>query len=126
VSSLVSPRVTIWSRSRVTVSAQHRADAFWPPAVGRRIAPGLPDHAVTGLAFAAGFVGGVYGIGGGSLLGPILVGTGLSVAMVEPATLLSTFVTFIVGALTYLGSASSRRATSRPIGRWVSLAGSVA
>lgn len=53
------------------------------------------------LALGAGFVGGIYGIGGGSLLGPILVGTGLSVAVVAPATLLSTFVTSVAGCLTY-------------------------
>ncbi|THV26697.1 sulfite exporter TauE/SafE family protein [Glycomyces paridis] len=53
------------------------------------------------LALGAGFVGGVYGIGGGSLLGPILVGAGMSVVLVAPATLLSTFVTSLVGCLTY-------------------------
>lgn len=64
---------------------------------------GLPDRAITALALGAGFIGGVYGIGGGSLLGPVLVGTGLSVALVAPATLLSTFATSIVGLLTYVG-----------------------
>ncbi|CAM5274034.1 hypothetical protein STANM309S_06451 [Streptomyces tanashiensis] len=37
--------------------------------------------------------GGIYGIGGGSLLGPILVGRGAPVATVAPAALASTFVT---------------------------------
>jgi uncharacterized membrane protein YfcA len=53
------------------------------------------------LAFAAGGVGGVYGIGGGSLLSPVLVGAGLSVAIVAPAALLSTFLTSIAGCLAY-------------------------
>ncbi|MFF9300822.1 TSUP family transporter [Streptomyces althioticus] len=53
---------------------------------------------VTGLALAVGVVGGVYGIGGGSLLGPLLVGRGMSVARVAPAALASTFVTSVAGA----------------------------
>ncbi|MEV5184679.1 sulfite exporter TauE/SafE family protein [Streptomyces werraensis] len=55
-------------------------------------------RAVTGLALAVGAVGGVYGIGGGSLLGPLLVGRGMSVARVAPAALASTFVTSVAGA----------------------------
>lgn len=61
----------------------------------------LGRTAILALAFAAGCVGGVYGIGGGSLLSPVLVGAGLSVAVVAPAALLSTFATSIVGCLTY-------------------------
>lgn len=56
---------------------------------------------VTGLALAVGMVGGIYGIGGGSLLGPILVGRGVPVAQVAPAALASTFTTSIVGAATF-------------------------
>jgi uncharacterized protein len=43
----------------------------------------------------------IYDVGGGSLLGPILVGTGMTVATVAPAALRSTVVTSITGALTY-------------------------
>ena len=43
----------------------------------------------------------MYGIGGGSILSPILVGSGLAVTMVAPAALASTFVTSLIGALTY-------------------------
>ncbi|AXI70089.1 sulfite exporter TauE/SafE family protein [Streptomyces bacillaris] len=53
------------------------------------------------LALAVGVVGGIYGIGGGSLLGPVLVGRGTPVATVAPAALAATFVTSIVGAATY-------------------------
>jgi uncharacterized protein len=53
------------------------------------------------LAFLVGIVGGIYGIGGGSLLGPILVGRGTPVATVAPAALAATFTTSIVGAATY-------------------------
>lgn len=53
------------------------------------------------VATVVGTVGGIYGIGGGSLLSPILVGRGLPMATVAPAALLTTFITSIVGALTY-------------------------
>jgi uncharacterized membrane protein YfcA len=53
------------------------------------------------LALAVGTVGGIYGIGGGSILGPILVGFGFSVFEVAPAALAATFLTSIAGVLTY-------------------------
>ncbi|WP_246268595.1 sulfite exporter TauE/SafE family protein [Acrocarpospora macrocephala] len=53
------------------------------------------------LALVVGVIGGVYGIGGGSILGPILVGWGMPVGYVAPAALASTFLTSIVGALAY-------------------------
>jgi uncharacterized membrane protein YfcA len=53
------------------------------------------------LALGVGTVGGIYGIGGGSILGPILVGFGFSVFEVAPAALAATFLTSIVGVLTY-------------------------
>lgn len=62
----------------------------------------LSDRAVMGMALVVGVLGGVYGIGGGSLLSPLLVGSGLAVAVVAPAALLSTFVTSVVGALTFV------------------------
>jgi uncharacterized protein len=62
---------------------------------------GISDRAVTGLALVVGVIGGIYGIGGGSILGPILVGRGLPVARVAPAALASTFLTSLVGAGTY-------------------------
>ena len=52
---------------------------------------------VAGLALIVGVVGGIYGIGGGSILGPILVGLGLPVTAVAPAALASTFLTSAVG-----------------------------
>jgi uncharacterized protein len=61
----------------------------------------LSSGRVTGMALAVGVVGGVYGIGGGSILGPILVGSGVAVSTVAPAALASTFITSIVGAATY-------------------------
>ncbi|MFF7255393.1 TSUP family transporter [Streptomyces microflavus] len=63
--------------------------------------PGMSPRAITRLAMAVGVAGGIYGIGGGSLLGPILVGRGMPVAKVAPAALAATFVTSVVGAGTY-------------------------
>ena len=53
------------------------------------------------LALAVGTIGGIYGIGGGSILAPILVGFGFSVLEVAPAALTATFLTSLAGILTY-------------------------
>lgn len=53
------------------------------------------------LALAVGTVGGIYGIGGGSVLAPILIGLGYSVYEVAPATLAATFLTSLAGVVTY-------------------------
>ncbi|MER7485504.1 sulfite exporter TauE/SafE family protein [Streptomyces sp. NPDC126497] len=62
----------------------------------------LSPRTLTGLALAVGVIGGMYGIGGGSLLGPILIGRGLPVARVAPAALAATFATSLVGAAAYV------------------------
>lgn len=74
--------------------------------IARTVAPRpharmLSDRQITVLAVVVGVVGGIYGIGGGSLLGPVLVGSGMSVVAVAPAALASTFVTSVVGTATY-------------------------
>jgi uncharacterized membrane protein YfcA len=56
---------------------------------------------VWALSLAVGTVGGLYGIGGGSLLAPILLAAGLSAYDVAPATLPATFLTSIAGIVTY-------------------------
>lgn len=53
------------------------------------------------LALVVGVVGGIYGIGGGSLLAPILIAAGFSAYEVAPATLLATFLTSITGMATF-------------------------
>jgi uncharacterized protein len=58
-------------------------------------------RAIWAVSLAVGVVGGIYGIGGGSLLAPILIGTGLSAYEVAPATLGATFVTSVVGIISY-------------------------
>ena len=57
---------------------------------------------VTGLiAAVAGCVGGIYGIGGGSILAPILVADGQPPSQVAPAALSSTFLTSLAGVVTF-------------------------
>jgi uncharacterized membrane protein YfcA len=48
-----------------------------------------------------GCVGGIYGIGGGSILAPILIGSGRRPAEVAPAALASTFVISVAGVITF-------------------------
>lgn len=54
------------------------------------------------IAMAVGCVGGIYGIGGGSILAPILMRSGRSPSEVAPATLASTLATSIAGVVTFL------------------------
>ncbi|GAA4705384.1 sulfite exporter TauE/SafE family protein [Pseudonocardia yuanmonensis] len=89
---------------RVLAAALLLAVGIWLCLRGRaRPAPAreLRGWVLTGLGAVVGIVGGVYGIGGGSLLGPILVGAGMSVAAVAPAALSATFVTSVAGVTTY-------------------------
>ncbi|SMQ21741.1 hypothetical protein SAMN06272771_7668 [Streptomyces sp. Ag82_O1-12] len=81
----------LWLCLRTLAPARHRS-----PHAGE-----LPPRTLTGLAMVVGVVGGIYGIGGGSLLGPLLVGRGLPVALVAPAALAATFATSLVGAAAY-------------------------
>ncbi|WP_328472745.1 sulfite exporter TauE/SafE family protein [Actinoplanes sp. NBC_00393] len=73
----------------------------------RALRPGIPDRpplssrTILGLSLITGTVGGIYGIGGGSILGPILAGRGTPMTQVAPAALASTFLASIVGAATY-------------------------
>jgi uncharacterized protein len=67
----------------------------------RRTPPPAGDRRISGMALVVGTIGGIYGIGGGSLLAPVLVGLGFSVVEVAPAALASTFVTSIVGVVAY-------------------------
>ena len=56
-----------------------------PPAPkARRAGPALPAPVLVLLAAAVGCVGGIYGIGGGSILAPILIGTGRPPAKSPP------------------------------------------
>ena len=61
----------------------------------------IPDPVLILLASAVGCVGGIYGIGGGSILSPVLIGSGRPAAQVAPAALASTWVTSVAGVLTF-------------------------
>ncbi len=67
-----------------------------------RPAPAVPLPVLILLAAAVGCVGGIYGIGGGSILAPILIGTGRPPKEVAPAALASTFVTSVAGVVTFM------------------------
>jgi uncharacterized membrane protein YfcA len=67
----------------------------------RRAWTPLSARTIRLAAFGVGTVGGIYGIGGGSVLGPLLVGSGMAVSEVAPAALASTFVTSVVGVATF-------------------------
>jgi uncharacterized membrane protein YfcA len=67
-----------------------------------RAARAAPAPAVLRLlAFAVGVIGGIYGIGGGSILAPLLIMLGYAVGDIAGAALLSTFVTSIAGIATF-------------------------
>jgi uncharacterized membrane protein YfcA len=68
-------------------------------AASRPSAP--PVGLLRALAFAVGVIGGIYGIGGGSILAPLLIVLGYAVSDIAGAALLSTFVTSIAGIATF-------------------------
>ncbi len=67
----------------------------------RRSPPSPRSPRLVALALGVGVIGGVYGIGGGSLLAPLLVAAGFTIAEVAPAALASTFLTSVVGVAAY-------------------------
>jgi uncharacterized membrane protein YfcA len=80
---------------------------LWLAVGSQRIAPTRPTPTrrarqwIWLLALLVGTVGGIYGIGGGSILAPILMALGFSAYEVAPATLTATFLTSIGGIITY-------------------------
>jgi uncharacterized membrane protein YfcA len=74
-----------------------------PPAPARPARPArqIPVPVLILGAAAVGCVGGIYGIGGGSILAPVLIGTGRPPSEVAPAALASTFVTSVAGVVTF-------------------------
>ena len=74
----------------------------------------IPVPVLVSLAAAVGCVGGIYGIGGGSILAPILIGSGRPPAEVAPAALASTFVTSVAGVITFTILAIHQHGTVAP------------
>ena len=79
------------------LGATKPAPAGRPGGVGREI----PRPVLVVLAAVVGCVGGIYGIGGGSILAPVLIGSGRPPSEVAPAALASTFVTSVAGVVTF-------------------------
>jgi uncharacterized protein len=76
-------------------------DTGFPAGTGGRPVRVIPVPALVLLAAAVGCVGGIYGIGGGSILAPVLIGSGRPPSEVAPAALASTFVTSVAGVSTF-------------------------
>jgi uncharacterized protein len=74
----------------------------------------LAPVTLTVIAALVGCAGGIYGIGGGSILAPILISSGRSPAEVAPATLTSTLITSIAGVVTFVLLATHLRGSIAP------------
>ncbi|HUC22706.1 MAG TPA: sulfite exporter TauE/SafE family protein [Streptosporangiaceae bacterium] len=61
----------------------------------------IPAPLLVSLAAVVGCVGGIYGIGSGAFLAPVLLGSGRKPSDVAPATLASTLVTSVAGVITF-------------------------
>ena len=80
----------------LALTSPARADGEEPPVRA------IPAPVLILLAVIVGCVGGIYGIGGGSILAPILIGVGCPPREVAPAALASTFVTSVAGVVTFM------------------------
>ncbi len=72
------------------------------------------------VSVLVGLIGGIYGIGGGTIIAPFLVAVlGMSIYRVAGAALIATFVTSIVGVATFepLGTSRIHRPQG-PTGAW--------
>jgi len=85
----------------------------------------LPRPALLVIAVVVGCVGGIYGVGGGSILAPVLIADGHPPARAAPAALSSTFVTSVVGvvAFTVLAANHYGRLPDWPTGILLGLGG---
>ncbi len=62
----------------------------------------IPTMVLFSLSLIVGVIGGIYGIGGGAILAPVLVSVfGLPVYTIAGATLLSTFLSSVGGVIVY-------------------------
>jgi uncharacterized membrane protein YfcA len=77
------------------------------------------------ITVVVGCVGGIYGVGGGSALAPVLIADGHPPSRAAPAALASTFVTSVVGvvAFTVLAAYHHGRPPDWPTGILLGLGG---
>jgi uncharacterized protein len=71
------------------------------PGQPARAARSIPVPVLVVLAAVVGCVGGIYGVGGGAILAPILIGSGRPPSVVAPAALAATFVTSAAGVISF-------------------------
>jgi uncharacterized protein len=80
----------------------------------KRKRPSLAPGSLAAIAAIVGFEGGIYGIGGGSILAPILIGRDRPSSEVAPATLASTLVTSVAGVIIFLMLSSHHHGSVAP------------
>lgn len=89
--SALSHRVTVTAATMRTVEFEYDGERF-------RFSPAW----VYGICFLVGIAGGIYGIGGGSIVAPFFVTIiGLPVYTVAGAALMGTFITSVAGVVFY-------------------------
>jgi uncharacterized protein len=76
--------------------------------------PRIPRPVIVLIAAVTGCVGGIYRIGGGSILAPILIADGRPPSQVPPAALSSTFLTSLAGVVTFTALAASHHGSIAP------------
>ena len=103
VEVLPGPRVFGFAAAAVLVPLGLWLALTGPAVAGEpaRPVPAIPPPVLVVLAAVVGCVGGIYGIGGGSILAPVLIGSGRPAAQVAPAALVSTFATSVAGVVTF-------------------------
>jgi uncharacterized protein len=74
----------------------------------------LSGPRLVAISAAVGCVGGIYGIGGGSILAPLLISSGRSPSEVAPATLTATLTTSAAGVVTFLVLSTSHHGPVAP------------
>jgi uncharacterized membrane protein YfcA len=74
-------------------------------------ANGIRPWTLVSLAGVVGLIGGMYGIGGASLLSPVLVALGIAVGEVAGAALVVTFGSSVAGLAAYVAFASGSAST---------------
>jgi uncharacterized membrane protein YfcA len=77
------------------------------PGRRRAVAPAAPALLVALAAAFAGLVGGIYGIGGGAVVVPLLIAVGFGLPSIAPAALATTLTTSALGLAVFTGAAAA-------------------
>jgi uncharacterized membrane protein YfcA len=116
VELLPGPRVFALVVAAVLLPLGTWLTATSPPRPAVRPVPArqIPGPALTALASLVGCIGGIYGVGGGSILAPVLITAGYPPGEVAPAALASTFTTSVAGVATFTVLAIQQHAPVAP------------